>query len=375
FRKKEYPAAIEEFQHLTQSYPKSPFVPASLLKIGDANYNLKKYGTAVENYSRIVKEFPKSIEAPDADYGILLSFRQEKKYDPFISHVAAFLKKYPQHPLAGQVLTDLGSHYEQHRMREKSLKTYRELVQHSPNNELTEQAQFRIALLFKTERRWNEALEEMEKFLKLYPKSQRTAESLVEAGELCLLLRDDSRALERFERALQGHPQDPLTKRIYLGLEEGYRNLGKLDQAEKASRELIAKFPNDDITYEGQLRLGLLALPQKRFADAVNAFSAAIRSPDERVASQAQFKVGETYQEMGSRDLAILQFSKVVYLYPYRTEMVEEALLRLGALYIQEKKLPEAKQVYRKLMEKTKRGDRREWAKKMIDQMDRGSIR
>jgi TolA-binding protein len=93
------------------------------------------------------------------------------------------------------------------------------------------------------------------------------------------------------------------------------------------------------------------------------------------VASQAQFKMGEVYLEAGNRESALVQFSKVVYLYPHHSDMMEDALLKLGTLYMEEKKISEARQIYRKLLEKSKREDRREVAKKMLDQMDKGNIR
>jgi TolA-binding protein len=138
---------------------------------------------------------------------------------------------------------------------------------------------------------------------------------------------------------------------------------------------LVSSFPQDDIQFEGQLRLGILYLTQKKFGEAVAALSTAVRSPEERVASEAQYKLGEAYLEAGNRESALIQFSKVVYLYPHHSNLMEEALLKLGTLYIEEKKISEARQVYRKLLEKSKREDRREVAKKMLDQMDKGNIR
>ncbi len=79
--------------------------------------------------------------------------------------------------------------------------------------------------------------------------------------------------------------------------------------------------------------------------------------------------------EAGNRESALVQFSKVIYLYPNHSDIMEEALLKLGTLYMEEKKISEAKQVYRKLLEKSKREDRREVAKKMLDQMEREGIR
>jgi TolA-binding protein len=321
----------------------------------------------------MAKSYPKSKEAPEADFGILLCLFQEKKYDSYVPRVETFLKRYPQHPLASQALMQLGDYYQQERMREKAARTYSELVSLYPHSEWAEEAQFRTALLFKQERRWAEAIEEMDKVIRHYPKGHLFIEAHVELGGLYLLLRDYPKALEQYEWVIRNYPQHPLAKRVYLGMEEAYRSLRKSDQAEKILKDLVNNFPQDDIQFEGQLKLGLLLLTQKRLGEAVAALSTAVRSREERIASQAQFKLGEAYLEAGNRESALVQFSNVIYLYPHLTDLMEEALLKLGALYMEEKKISEARQIYRKLLEKSKREDRREVAKKMLDEMDKGN--
>jgi tol-pal system protein YbgF len=375
FRKKNYEKAIGEFQRVIQQYPRSPLVPSSLLKMGDGYYNLKRYGQATNIYLQLIKEYPKSKEAPEADYGIILCLLQEKKREAFVARVESFVKRYPQHPLAGQALIQLGDSYEQNRMSDRATKTYRELIDLYPNGEGAEEAQFRMALLFKQERKWAESAEEMEKFIKQHPKSHLYVEAYVEAGELYLILRDYPKALEKFDWVIQNHPQHLIVKRAYLGMEEGYRRLGRTDQAVKVMRDFVGKFPNDEMRYEGYLRLGLLFLSQKKFGDAISVLSVAIQSAEEGVASQAQLKLGEAHLEAENKEQALVQFSRVVYLYPHRAEVTEEALLKLGVLYLDDKKFTEAKQVYQKLLAKTKREDRRELAKKMIDQIQKGMPR
>ncbi len=215
----------------------------------------------------------------------------------------------------------------------------------------------------------------MDKVIGHSPKGRLFVEAHIEQGSLYLLLKDYPKAIERYEWVIKNHPQHPLAKRAHLGMEEGYRGLGKMDQAEKILKELVSGFPQDDIQFEGQLRLGILYLAQRKFGEAVAALSVAVRSPEEPVASQAQFKMGEVYLEAGNRESALVQFSRVVYLYPHHTDLMEEALLKLGALYMEEKKIPEARQVYQKLLDKSKRQDRKEMARKMLNQMDKGSIR
>jgi TolA-binding protein len=249
------------------------------------------------------------------------------------------------------------------------------LINLYPNAEAAEEAQFRMALLFKQERKWAESAEEMEKFIRQYPKSHLYVEAYVEAGELYLILKDYPKALDKLDWVIQNYPQHLIVRKAYLGMEEGYRRLGKTDQAVKVMRDFVGKFPNDEMRFEGYLRLGLLFLSQKRFADAVSVFSVAIQSAEEGIASQAQLKLGEAHLGAENKEQALVQFSRVVYLYPHRAEVMEEALLKLGVLYLQEKKFAEAKQVYQKLLSKTKREDRRELAKKMIDQIQKGMPR
>jgi TolA-binding protein len=256
-------------------------------------------------------------------------------------------------------------------MKEKALKTYRELNQQYPNSEWSAEAGLRTALLLRQEKRWNEATEELERFIKGYPKSHLFVEASLELGELYLLQKEYGKAAERFEKLVEAFPKHPLIPRAYLGLEEGYRALRKDLQAERILKELLEKFPQNDARFESYLRLGRGYLGEKKFGEAIPAFSNALQSPDERVASEAQFRLGEAYWGTGNRESAILQFSKVVYLYPHRSELLEESLLKLGALYVEEGKPSEAKKVYQKLIEKTKREDRRDVAKRMLDQLEK----
>jgi TolA-binding protein len=265
----------------------------------------------------------------------------------------------------------LGEYYQQQGLKEKATRTYRQLVQLYPQTEWAEEAQFRLATLILQEKKWIEAVEELEKLLRDYPKGRLQAEAHVELADLYLLLKEPARALDHYEWVIRNQPSHRLARHAYLGLEEGYRNSGKADLAEKTLKELTGKFPQEDVQFEGQLRLGLLLLTQKRFPEAIAAFSAAARSPEERVAAQAELKWGETHMGAGEKEAAILQFSKVVYLYPQQADVAEEALLKLGALYLETRKIPEARQAYRKLLERSKRQDRREIARKALDQIGR----
>jgi tetratricopeptide (TPR) repeat protein len=260
-------------------------------------------------------------------------------------------------------------------MKEKAVKTYQELISLYPNNDLAVEARFRLALLYVKDGRWTEAAEEMNQVIRQSTRGYLVVEARIELGELYLHLKNYPKAIEHYEWVTKNHPQHPSVKRAYLGMEEGFRSLGKIDQAEKILKELLASFSQDDVRFEGQLRLGTLYFIQKKFGDAVAAFSVAVRSPEERVASQAQFKLGEAYLEAGNRESALAELSKVVYLYPQYPDLTEEALLKLGDLYFQEKKMSEARQIYNKLLERSKKEDRREAARKMLDQIDQRGIR
>lgn len=63
YGQEKYDLAISEFEKVISKYKKSPKIPASMLKIGFAQYNLGKSKEGAQTLNRLIKTYPKSEEA------------------------------------------------------------------------------------------------------------------------------------------------------------------------------------------------------------------------------------------------------------------------------------------------------------------------
>lgn len=63
YMQRDYPAALEEFDTLVQSSPKSPKVPSAMLKIGYIQFEQKAFDQARGSLEKVISDYPNTTEA------------------------------------------------------------------------------------------------------------------------------------------------------------------------------------------------------------------------------------------------------------------------------------------------------------------------
>ncbi len=77
----------------------------------------------------------------------------------------------------------------------------------------------------------------------------------------------------------------------------------------------------------------------------------AVAGSDPNIAAEAQFRIGECYAHLQERDKAIVDYLKVVYLYPEQTQWVSQAQFRAANMYEEIGKEEEAMLLYQKILD------------------------
>jgi len=165
-------------------------------------------------------------------------------------------------------------------------------------------------------------------------------------------------------------PKSGWDKESYIRASECYQILKKPRWAEKTLRRLIALYPDDPIVYEASLKLGMLYLRGQNYREASVSFKKATGSPNEATAALAQLKIGDSYLAMGDVESAKAEFMKVLYLHDDRVEYVEEALLKIGRIYMDQKQWSEARQIYQKLFHTARSEEAKEISRKMLKRVE-----
>jgi tol-pal system protein YbgF len=371
FRKGAFAEAADAFSRLVNVAPSSPLAPQARLKMGDSYYNLGEYLRARLAYLQVIKDYPGSKEAPEAEYGVILSYYRVGEYDHFIEKTEEFFGKYPEHILGANVGLQLAEFHEENGQWEEAISAYREMLRTYPRGELADEAQFRIGEIYMNMRWFPEAIAAYEKIPRQFPDSSRVVEAWYKIGESYYALEDFRSALKGYERVIYRFPKSGWDKRSYLKASECYRVLKKPRWAVKTLKRLIALYPNDPVVYEASLNLGMLYFHDRDYRGAIASFQKASDSPDEATAALAQLRIGDAHVAVGDEEAATREFMKIPYLYPDRAEYVEEALLKVGRIYMNHGRWSEAHPIYQRLVRTAQSEQTREIAGEMLERVEK----
>jgi tol-pal system protein YbgF len=108
------------------------------------------------------------------------------------------------------------------------------------------------------ESKHKDAFNAYDKFLKDYPNSALAAEAAFGLGYSQYSLKNYKSAIATQQKVLDMHPESPKVPDAMLNMANSQIQLGLVPDAKKTLRDLIAKFPNADVTATAQKRLKAL---------------------------------------------------------------------------------------------------------------------
>ncbi|MDO9051413.1 MAG: YbgF trimerization domain-containing protein [Methylotenera sp.] len=108
------------------------------------------------------------------------------------------------------------------------------------------------------ESKHKEAFNAYDKFVKDYPNSAFAADAIYGLGYSQFALKNYKSAIATQQKLLDTHVESPLVPDAMLSMANSQIQLGLVPGAKKTLRDLIAKFPNSDVTPTAQKRLKAL---------------------------------------------------------------------------------------------------------------------
>jgi tol-pal system protein YbgF len=108
------------------------------------------------------------------------------------------------------------------------------------------------------ESKHKDAFNAYDKFLKDYPNSALAAEATYGLGYSQFALKNYKSAIATQQKVIDLHPESPKVSDAMLNMANSQIQLGLVPGAKKTLRELIAKFPNSEVTPTAQKRLKAL---------------------------------------------------------------------------------------------------------------------
>lgn len=127
-----------------------------------------------------------------------------------------------------------------------------------PNKNTQEYQLLELANGLSKESKHKDAYNAYDKFLKDYPNSALSADALYGLGYSQFALKSYKSSIATQQKVLDMHSDSPLVPDAMMNMANSQIQLGLVPSAKKTLRDLIAKFPNSEVTPTAQKRLKAL---------------------------------------------------------------------------------------------------------------------
>jgi tetratricopeptide (TPR) repeat protein len=216
------------------AYKDTKIYTFALYKMGWCYYNVGEFGTAIDTMKELIAETDRRIEATGGDTGISLKDEALRDLVLFFSEegdleaAKEYFTRYGEKKYYRKMLARLGRIYSQQGKNELAVQTYRTLISENPYASDNPDHQNAIIKAYWGRDQFDEANEEINKLVQVYGRTGRWAEENSENREA---LRESERVIEKNLRnlAVDSHQQalKRRSSKLLLLAEENYhRYLG-----------------------------------------------------------------------------------------------------------------------------------------------------
>ncbi len=344
-----FPLARVSLSRLVRDYPKSRYRTMALLQIGHSYYNQGNFMESMAAYNRVLAQNPSSEEAREARYGIVLTQLRSGDTDKFIRDARAFIRKEPDHKLVTTMEFQVAEIYLAQKRYKDALAAYvRVLRRGGPDSDVVH---FRIGEIKRLEGKPAEAADYFRDLLDRFPDSRvrgdaryRLAASLAELG-------DCEGAVREYGLFVRNHPRHSLLTQARYEAANCALRLNDQDAAERYFSQVVQSGGAGALVAGSHYALGRIARKNRRFGQALSHLEAAMKGDVGReLRPRIQFELGSLREAGKQYPRAVVEYLKIIYLYPREKALVHQALLRVAGIYELQDKKAQAIDLYRKVL-------------------------
>jgi TolA-binding protein len=324
-----YTQAINEFKTLINKYPGTTWAARSQYNIGDAHYNAGDYDQAVAAYKKVLANYPRSDYIIEAVNGIQYSQLAAGQSDSSSVILEEFLADHPRASTADRLRFRKAENLLQSGDYPSAVKEFRQYIRVTNSERLLPDAYFNLADAYTQLNKEQEAIEAYETILEQFPNSERAAPALAFLGNKALDDGRNNQAKAYFKKLYETY--DRLKLEGLLGMGEASLAMGQLEEARQYFNQVNQLKGSNDAANVG---LGKVALQQGRLEQAADYFRMVAEANTTNVGAEAQYRLGQVFQQQKQFNKALEAYSNVKVLYEAYDEWVSKALYHSAECYL-----------------------------------------
>lgn len=360
--------AIARWKQVMDGYRFSPFRVQAYLKTGQTQFGLGRFDQAIAAYQSLAANYPNSPEAQEAQFQIIQCYYNKNDLRGAYQQFSAFKNSYPGDDrirgvcenllaayqgqasasglhstelsdllrscqgsgTASAILWERGANLFNKKDYSAAQKYFQRIMLSYPNDEYAAQAYFYNAECYFFLNNFEQAASAYKSFFINYPNDKMVPQAMFQVGVSYFTKKDYPKAAEAFDEFLKRYPQHQMAKDASLNVALCYKKAFRLDEAIRSYQNYLTLFPSDPKATFVKLQIGNLHATKGNFQQAIKDFESVPTGTPERV--EAQYHIGEAYQNMHRDEDAQAAFQRLLALGPRDNEFRIAGLLELAKM-------------------------------------------
>jgi tetratricopeptide (TPR) repeat protein len=186
--------------------------------------------------------------------------------------------------------------------------------------------------------------------LNAYASSEFRSSALYEVANAYYTLGDYPTAAQEYRQFIQGFPDDSNMPQALLNYGECLLRLEDANGANKIFNRILQQYPNSPQAAQAGMLVGETFVIQQQCDKAEQVYAPVISGGDRILAAQAQMSLARCYERTADLEKAVTEYLKMIYLYSEQKDFVDQATYAAATIYEQLGRIPEARNLYQKLV-------------------------
>ncbi len=333
---------------LVRDYPESKLVTPAWLQIGHAYYNEGRFDESGKTYSRVLSGHPSAKEAREARYGIVLSHLRIGNTEKTITEVRKFIDEEPDNELVTTLEYQVAEIYLSQKRYRDALASYVRVLRRE--GQASDVAHFRIGEIKLLMNKPDEAAEYFRDLLNRFPNSRMRSDARYKLARSLEAFGDCKQAFTEYRSFLMENPGHSLVGRAWYRAGICANRLKDEKSALQFFEKVLQHKVSPELIVRSRYELGRIEKMRGNFELALNHVQVAISSgilPE--LGGRLQFELGDLRESLKLYPQAVVEYLRVIYLYPEEKELGYRARIQVAMIYEKQGKFMQALSLYKEV--------------------------
>ena len=350
--------ASSYYEECIQRFPDTPEAREAKINLAELRYDGEDYESARALYLELVQEAPTAEKAPPTKWeararkGAILCLYKTSQAAPAESESKIFKTRFPDDKAslaemqyaAGELAVAQKNFPEAEKIFKKLSGDYR-------NTPSAIYGDYGLGKALIIQNKFDAALETLTDIPRRYPRHPFLPTAYIGLGDFYQSQQQWDNAIGAFTKVVQDSAFDNNYRLALRYLISVYDRIGLYDRAIGFCRHYVARFPDDEMTFNLRIKIGIFLMNLMQFDDAIAHFRVLKPFADAETEPEIQYYIGKSYLNAGKFEQAIAELLRVKFFSkPTKLPWEVTALYESALCYLRLKNYDRARQLFQQIV-------------------------